>query len=519
VRNKYTQLLEKAKAKLRELEDSDPFWFYEPSTGVLAEEQGEFLREYLKPEDIPAKLDSQMDAHLCTAEIIGVSGGNQSSKSCTGCIEDLILATGELPLSLKDVYPKEKLPKSFPQRIRVTGVSEDQLQNSVFPLYRFWAPRQYLKGGSWEKSFASGKNTLYLYRNGKEISSIEFKTNRQDVETFQGPPLTKATYDEEPKSAIYEENLVRFTTSDRLRVQFNWTPTQGLTWATDLFDNYEDSEGNNVEKFELCPVLNPKANLETLRSIYDKILKQYGYDVLKRRLLGKAISLSGLVYGGLFSRAHIIPAETLYKNGKLDYTKYIVYRGLDPHLVTPTWGVEVAVDREGFHYVVGTYTGDGDTEVVKRELAERAKARNYRLGKTKCDKSADSTIHALSDRNIFQELGRGKNAIPALDTSDKFIGSIHAGVDQIKQLLLPDIRTNKPRFYILDLHENKPLIQSMRLLERDTYANEDKMGPKDRIAEGRHHAHAALRYVFQMRLNWIPESVCVPQPEPEGAYI
>ena len=93
------------------MEDSNPFWFYQPTKSDLSDDQRHFLSEFLRPEDIPSRLDSAVDVHACDANIVGVSGGNQSSKTTTCTIEDLIKATRKIPDSLKGIYPESKLPK------------------------------------------------------------------------------------------------------------------------------------------------------------------------------------------------------------------------------------------------------------------------------------------------------------------------------------------------------------------------------------------------------------------------
>ena len=103
------------------------------------------------------------------------------------------------------------------------------------------------------------------------LATIEFRTNEQDVDSFQGPPLGFVGYDEEPKEAIHKENLLRFVTSDRLKFMFAFTPTHGLSWATDLFDEDETEDGNTVSLHKLVSVCNPKANLKVLDTILSKI--------------------------------------------------------------------------------------------------------------------------------------------------------------------------------------------------------------------------------------------------------
>src|SRR3990172_3046691 len=104
--------------------DNNPYWFYEPNTGDIDDNRREFLRKWLKPDDMPGgRLDAQIDVHSCNADIVGAFGGNQGGKSVTGVIESLIWATGKVPERLKGIYPESKIPKKFPQYVRVVGGS------------------------------------------------------------------------------------------------------------------------------------------------------------------------------------------------------------------------------------------------------------------------------------------------------------------------------------------------------------------------------------------------------------
>jgi phage terminase large subunit-like protein len=494
---------------INELKALNPFWWYVPSNGDLTPEGIELLQDYLKPEDIPqGRLDSQLDYHLSTAPIRGASGGNQSGKSVCGAIDCLIDGTGALPESLKDIYPKEKLPTEFPRFFRYVTVDHTTFLNTVIPTFQHWTPKEYLIDGSWDKSYKEegkeGQRVLKLGQKGKHLCSIEFMTNEMKVAKFQGPPRHKVIYDEEPRQEIYKENLLRFTTSSRLDISFNFTPTNGLSWATDLFEDGQDERGQKVELFKFCSVCNPQANLSTLRGILDEITD---YNELKMRLLGEFISLSGLVYGRLFNpHIHVIDPFVADRDG------YLVLLGLDPHLVTRTAAVFLAVDREGNKYVLDSYFEEADTEKVKAEICKIFIENDWRWGWSVADRSSNTSIIAFGGKNIFMELARHPNAIKALRTSEKFEGSIKAGVDEIKRALKVNEETGKPTLFICNTPSNRMLIQSFRTLERDTYNNEDKMGMKDRIKEGKHHLHAALRYLFQYPLTWYPAVDNIPQP-------
>lgn len=514
--------------KIKVAEDSDPFWFYQPTRNEVNDEQRSFLKEFLRAEDIPVRLDAAVDVHACAANIIGVSGGNQSSKTTTCTIEDLIKATRAIPESLKGIYPESKLPKKKFNRIRI--ICEDY-QNGILkhnlPNLMRWTPRSYLMDGRWEKSWSSEKMQLTLiHPEEKQIcATIELMTNNAEVGTFQGPPIDRVRYDEEPREDIFDENLLRFVTSDHLDIAFGMTPTNGLSWVYDRLWNKDEIEGkNSVRWFQLCSISNPKANLNTLKEICKNIKK---YDELKMRLLGEWISLSGLIYGSYFKRrVHVIAPEKLglrkgmyldchcgaSRGGDLSvdiqdlphqaacpFLNYVAFLGLDPHEVKATAAVVVCVDRDETVFVDRCYKGDKTLKEVKREI--NSIVGMYRYGFGKCDPHADSDRTAFDNINAWKILTRGENPIPNLRKADAYKGSILAGVDIIRQMLTGRDELH-PRLQIVDRPENQELIHSFRTLQRDTFANEDHRGPKDAIAEGKHDHHAALRYILQSPLAW-----------------
>ena len=525
-REKKLAKLEELKKQYAELElgielakEADPFVFFEPSDGSIPADRMGLLQEFLKEDDLPSgNLDSQLDVVLSPANVVGASGGNRAGKSAISAIKGYIKSTGELPQSLKQYEHtqaiardidrfKRRFAKGQPILGRVIGVDFKQLSNTVIPTWQKWIPRQYLLNGRWKDSFSAQHSTLSLFKDNICCAKIEFMTNQMDATSFQGPDLDWVMYDEEPKLSIYKENNYRFGTSEYLDVGIYWTPTQGLTWATDLFhnsglfDDDEDSKETNVELFKLCSVTNKKVNVEVLKSI---LADAGSYEEIRMRLLGEAISLSGLVYGRLFTKEHIIQP---FYHEVCNTEDYLCITGMDPHLVTPSAFVFLLVDREGVWYIDRCHSDDGDTEEMKEHWHDITTDSRYRTGWSVADKSSNSSIMAFGGRNIFRELSMGENAIPALRTSEKYEGSIKAGVDEIKK------RLRNKTLFVVDRPENKDLIRSFRTLERETYANEELNGPKDRIREGKHHFHAAFRYISQYPVNWYPKVYDVPKPE------
>jgi len=532
---KYKEMSEQFEA----MKESDPFWFFEPSDGSIPERGVVFLKKYLKPDDIPPRLDGQVDIFKSEAQVVGGSGGNQSGKTTYGIIRAYIQATGKLPTSLVGIFPEHLVPKvdtQHRQAIRVACVSNKQFLNTVKPGYQKWCPREYLLHGKWKDSYSAEQNTLKLYEPGTEdqIAYIEFMTNNQDTTDFQGPPLDMVIYDEEPKEEIYKENLLRFTTADRLNIVFCWTPTQGLTWTADKFVENIDASGNKIELFKLCSVTNKCANLDVLDEIIGELTS---YEEIKMRLLGEFISLSGLVYGNIFDRQiHIIPPFFEDMDRDKRYDDYLMLTGLAPHSVTPSGMVFTLIDREGNCYIDLCWDETADTDEIKKGWHKIVKEKGYRAGWAIADQSADSTNIAFGGLNIYNELRKMPDGIPAMRTSVKYEGSIKAGVDVMKKRLKgPRIKCNvcqgiprdevcekcdgkgetrgRPTMFIVDRPENKKLITSFRTLERDTYPNEDVKGPKDKIKEGKHHLHSALRFIHQFPMMWYPAVDEIPESD------
>lgn len=522
-------LQEYMKAQMETLETLkriDPFWYYEPNTGTPTDEGMDLLARYIKTEDIPSKFDSAVDIHASKASVIGVAGANQSSKSTVGTINDLIMASRAVPRALAGIA-EHRIPTKKNNRIRVT--CEDYtngILNHNLPAMQRWVPKDYLIEKDWYKSWSDKRNTLTLvHPDEKQIcATIEFMSNKQPVGTFQGPPVDRCRYDEEPRQDIYQENLLRFTTAERLNIELDMTPTKGLSWVYDeLYKEGRTAGGESIEWFKLVAVCNRFANLRNLDEIYSQI---GDYDALRMRALGEFVSLSGLVYGKYFKRLeHVIKPEALglekgeylacncparlvgsdHHSGGCRYIQYLCFLGVDPHEVKASTALVLALDRNGNHYVDTCYREEKTMPEVAKDINALLQGRRYAFGK--CDPHADSDKTAYDNRNIWRMLTTGPNRIPKLRKGDAYRGSRLAGVDIIKALLMPHAITGKPQLYIIDRPENELLIQSFRTLQREAYRDEFAKGEKDEIMEGKHDHHACLRYILQTKLHWTPHDL------------
>ena len=518
LKEEYAKIEQALLDRQNELKKANPFYFYEPVTGDIPDERKSFLREYLKDDDIPQKLYGAIDVHLSEASIRGASGGNQSSKTTLGTIEAIIKATGVLPYCFdhthpryyKWAYPKKRLTRNGPQHVRVIGEDyENGIIRNLIPTYRKWCPPDRMIGSSFEKSFSSGEATIkFIDPQTKELTgTIEFMSNKQDLGTFAGPARHMLVLDEEPRQDVYKENLMRFTTASELDILFTMTPDDGMSWTYELYTRGQDSSGNKVEWFQIPSVCNPHANLRVLREILSEM---QSYEELKMRLLGEYVSLSGLVYGKLFQpHLHVIePFETGCTCGFQSHTpdcpfqKYLGFMGIDAHMVKDSCAVMAFVDNEDNFFVDTCYKKNVDTNEFKKDLQRLTYGK--RMAWTVFDPSNDSSINIFNGVNIYKLMTTGENRIPRAFKGDKFHGSIAAGVNTVKERLKIHPISKKPRIFIMNRPENQELIKSMKTLQRDSWANEDIKGQKDKIQEGLHDHHAAMRYILQNRLRWAP---------------
>lgn len=485
------------RATLADLKVLDPFWSFKPSTGDLTPEALEFVKKWIKQEDLPAKWDSQMEAFASPAQQLLISGGNQVGKTVMAIVKACIKVTGEVPEGVKGIFPDVKLPTKWPVYGRHYGPSNSMVKEVLVEKYKEWMPKKYWHRDGWERTYNAEDKILRFYKDGwKFIGQIKFLSYEQEVSKTQGATISFAHFDEEPPYAFYKECLPRFTTKDRVDIEIFATPTEGLSWTMTLFLESSDPD---TACYKIATVTNPYANL----AVVEKILAGLDtYEERKMRLLGEFVSLSGLIYKGesaLRPDIHVRPAFDL------DWHKYVVYRGMDVHLSKPATVVEIAVDPFGVKYVVGVYAGSARIDQVKQDLAMRAAERKYRLAWTRYDKSLDYEMEANDGMNLMTRYKQAPNAIPAMIPSEKKEGAVKAGVDAIREdlrLRLVDGKL-KPALYFFDTPEVWTLIKDIQTLERDKGLQEERRGERDKINEGNKDRHAALRYAYQGQLAWL----------------
>lgn len=206
-----------ALADLDELRESDPLQFYHPA--------GVKHREF----------------HGARTRIKAFLGGNQSGKSTTSIVDDLIQAVDRDCLAER-LRPFKKFEPPFYCRI-ITPDFTETMEGVVFEKIREWCPKYQYLGGSFDEAFNKQLRKL-RFANG---SWFDFLTFEQDLDKFGGVTLDRVHFDEEPPGEkgrrIFHQALVRIMKRSG-DVVFSMTPELGMTWMFD--DIYEKRDDPDV---------------------------------------------------------------------------------------------------------------------------------------------------------------------------------------------------------------------------------------------------------------------------------
>jgi hypothetical protein len=234
--------------------------------------------------------------------VVGVGGGNGSSKT-TICLADLvILATGQIPLSLQGIYPIEKFRGPINCRIVVESITTT-LHPIILPKLQYWrwqgvdrpggdrgyyglVPKHSLLKGEWSESWTERTRTLQVRFcdpiSGRPdgISTIQCMSYDQDPSDFASGDFHLIHHDEPPKESIWVENMARtMRVNGRMMVGMTWPddPTIPVDWILDrIWEKAQPGKNNDptVAWINLYTTenmnLNQTAIAETARKMTEK---------------------------------------------------------------------------------------------------------------------------------------------------------------------------------------------------------------------------------------------------------
>ena len=259
--------------------------------------------------------------HTSTCRTIGVGGGNGSSKTDSCLVELVIRCTGQIPLSLQDMYPREKLRGPINARIVV-----ESLTTTLFPIilpkldcrrwsgvdqaggprgHWGWIPKDCLIQGEWDKSWKAHERILRLYYRHPERrqdilgeSTIQFMSYDQDSSDFASGDFHIVLHDEPPKEAIWVENMARTMRVDgTMLLAMTWPddPTIAVDWMLDRL-YYPAQPGPQHDPQIAWINLDTTENKNLNQTAVARVAGQMSAAERSSRIFGQPITLSNRVH-------------------------------------------------------------------------------------------------------------------------------------------------------------------------------------------------------------------------------
>lgn len=473
---------------LKALGDED---FVELMEGFLATQEQDRMEcnlRYYVPVSTKAR-----DIHFSKASVVGIGGGNGSSKTETSIVEMCMCATGVFPEWMHDMLGDDGIREKYqgPMKCRVIVKSlKNQLDTIMLNKLKWfqwtgllpeggdkghwgWIPRKCLIGGSWEKSWSAGTSTLKFYsfdpitEQPRGMSSIQFMSSDQEALAMAGNDLQFAMLDEPSTLAIWRETQARVMRGNgRIFLAMTWPddPSIPVDWIFDeVYDRAEKDP--DVEWVELSSFDNKNLDQTSVKRMAARVSEE----VRKVRYEGKPMRFSNLIHPGFVDtvthwcfecaqEVSVIPADdgppVCMTCKGTDVTKYchvvnfetqpgwpVVFL-LDPHPRKPHMWLWAQIDPSNDIWVVADGALDREPADVA-ELATRVEAQfglyvaarlmDPNMGKQPCGKRREVSWQ--------DEFAMGGLYCDLADDSG-------VGRSRINERLKPDPDTYAPRIHI-----------------------------------------------------------------------
>ena len=452
--------------------------------------------------------------HTCTGKVIGVGGGNGASKTDTALVELAIRATGQIPLSLRDVYPREKLRGPINCRVVVESIT-NTLETIILPKLQWekwqgvdapggnrghygWIPKHCLKKGEWSESWTARTRCLeVLYHDPdtgeyRGISRIQFMSYDQDSKDFASGDFHFVLHDEPPKESIWIENLVRAKRVDgTMMMSMTWPddPTTPVDWIIDrVWEKCQPGKDKDPNYFWFDMFATDNMNLN--QTALAELAKDLSAEEKARRIYGQHLRLSNRVHpnftdtdkiwcfhchdltilddGGACGKCH---GTDTCKFNHVDTVKcdpsYPVVCLLDPHPRKPHMLLFVQIDPNDDWGVIHELEVLGSPADVKQRVQDIESDYGWssitRIMDPNMGRSPSGTDREVTWQDAFEREGL------TFDLAND--GA--AGRQIINDLLKPDPFTHRPRITV-DLRCMKTVYQLKRYAWSDHKLSSDK---------------------------------------------
>ena len=214
--------------------------------------------------------------HESKARVLGLGGGNRSSKTTTMLVEMVMCMTGVFPDCLKHLA-REKFRGPINCRLVLESLTTT-LYPTILPKLQYfkwtgidrpggerghwgWIPKWCLIEGSWEKSWTDKLRTLrVLCRDPEDLehvlgeSTLQIMSKDQDPTDFASGEFHIVGHDEPPTLAIWREDEARvMSVNGRLIVAMTWPddPAIPVDWIFDEVYEPGTAKERDIEWFNI----------------------------------------------------------------------------------------------------------------------------------------------------------------------------------------------------------------------------------------------------------------------------
>jgi len=433
--------------------------------------------------------DKAREMHLSTARVIGIGGGNGSSKTTSALVDLIIRATGQLPLSLQADYPRSKFRGPINCRIVVESITTT-LHPIILPKLMWWrwqgvdrpggdrgyyglVPKHCLIKGEWDKSWTERTRTLQVIYSDPDtgkpegISTIQMMSYDQDPSDFASGDYHIVLHDEPPKESIWVENLARTMRVDgTMMLAMTWPddPTIPVDWILDrIYEKAQPGKDHDptIEWFNLYTTENKNLNQTAIAEAARKMTQAER----STRIYGQHLRLSNRIHPLFTDTDHVWCFDChdltiLDSNGACGTCSsssvvsfnhvqplqvnplYPVINALDPHPRKPHMLIWVQVTPDDDLEQVAEMEVDGSPDIVAQRVKDLESEYGWktiqRIMDPNMGRSPSSTDRQTTWQDAFETAGL------TFDLADDG----EAGRQALNDYLKPDQSTQKPRWMI-----------------------------------------------------------------------
>jgi len=472
--------------------------------------------------------ENAAEVHQSPARVLGVFGGNRSSKTETVLAQIIMLACGMWPDKYDDWFrPKFRGPVSC--RLIV-----ESLTTTLFPIilpklqwYTWtgpdrpggdlghwgWVPRACLIDGDWDKSWRANLRTLkVLCRDPDDRdhvmgqSIIQCMSHSQSPEDFASGTFHHILHDEPPPLPIWTESQSRVLDNGGTNyIAMTWPddPAIPVDWIYE--DIYEPATRPNPNKNIAIFELNTLNNVHISQATVLEDVRGWDEQKKRVRIEGKSLTFANRVHplftdsqrffdidlgincDALIENDHLVNSSTGSKNVVpynhvdefIPETSWPTVLLLDPHPRKPHMLMWAVVDPADDIWIQAELEVDGDpVEVVQgiEQIEEQYEfLRVMQLIDPNMGRSPAGVLRGVTWQDEFWKAGI---MFELADDSE-------VGRKTVNQYLKPDSRTRRPRIHVHPRCEN--VIYQLKRFSWADYKKaldkDQKQKPKDKHSD------------------------------------